>query len=71
MERKWIAIGALLATLCACVAISMPVIEVSYTVKEPYSATETYYVTEPYETTETYYEMEPYEDVETYYEKKN
>jgi len=47
--------------------MSIPVIKVAYTVKEPYTTTETYYEKEPYETTETYYEKEPYETTETYY----
>lgn len=62
MEKKWIAITAILIIMCACVVMSIPVIEVPYTVKEPYTTTETYYEEEPYETTETYYESEPYED---------
>jgi len=62
MEKKWIAIGVILAIMCACVVMSIPMIEVPYTVKEPYTATETYYEKEPYETTETYYETEPYTD---------
>ena len=62
MEKKWIAISVILAIMCACVVMSIPMIEVSYMVKEPYSATETYYEKEPYETTETYYVTEPYTD---------
>lgn len=48
MEKKWIAIGIILAIMCVCVVMSIPIIEVDYTVKEPYSAMETYYVKEPY-----------------------
>ena len=62
MEKKWIAISVILAIICACVVMSVPVIKVAYTVKEPYTATETYYVKEPYTTTETYYVTEPYTD---------
>ena len=60
MEKKWIVISVILAIMCACVVISIPVIKVAYTVKEPYTTTETYYEKEPYETTETYYVTEPY-----------
>jgi len=49
MEKKWIVISIVLAIICACVVMSIPVIKVAYTAIEPYSATETYYVTEPYE----------------------
>jgi len=48
MEKKWIAISVILAIICACVVMSVPVIKVAYTVKEPYTTTETYYVKEPY-----------------------
>ena len=48
MEKKWIAISVILAIICACAVMSLPVIKVAYTVKEPYTATEMYYVTESY-----------------------
>jgi hypothetical protein len=49
MEKKWLVISVMLAIICLCVVMSIPVIKVAYTVKEPYNAIETYYEKEPYE----------------------
>jgi hypothetical protein len=49
MEKKWIAIIAILLIMCTCVVMSVPLVKVSYTVTEPYSATEKYF--EPQENT--------------------